>query len=326
MSRPNATASDYICYGSVSPFNIGVVAFSFGTGLVTTLSNLLLLCAIYRNPQRSLRTPSAILITNLVISDFLTGLVYCNIAGTSTYLRITANNCGLDVPGDTLMALFLFVNNFTITAMSIDRLIAVTWPLSYRTIVTNHRVLVLIACVWPMAALMASPIFINRSVKDSFEKFVYPHTHISIPLLFLTITYIYVFQKLKRQREHLQRNDERSEQSFLRKKKRIERDRRLAWTLIFVMCSFWLAALPYFIALKLFIGLEKGNDTARKFWQVASRFVVINSALDPLILATRLPNIREAVRIVLGIRGSRVGGAITRSVTMTDHSGDEVQH
>ena len=110
--------------------------------------NVLVLAAVWRNP--SLRTPSIILLCSLAVSDLLVGflLLPVNIAiarfilsGSSSYSRLSQIWLVLSIQ-------LCGVSLETMTAISVDRYLALRYHMRYPNLMTSKRAVYVAASFW----------------------------------------------------------------------------------------------------------------------------------------------------------------------------------
>ena len=133
------------------PFETSVIKNSVLYALLIPIciaGSVLVLAAVWRNP--SLRTPSIILLCSLAVSDLLVGflLLPVNIAiahfilsGSSSYSRLsqiwlvlTIQLCGVSLE--------------TMTAISVDRYLALRYHMRYPNLMTSKRAMYVAASFW----------------------------------------------------------------------------------------------------------------------------------------------------------------------------------
>ena len=128
--------------------------------ITSTLSNALILAALYK--ESSLYPPSKILLRSLALTDFGVGLVLVPlfVICLFTIENKTRNLCIYIlaialVTGEVLCSVSLF----TLTAISVDRLLALLLGMRYRQVVTFKRVLVIVICLWTLAICFGTTAF-----------------------------------------------------------------------------------------------------------------------------------------------------------------------
>ena len=127
---------------SVSTHLIDCGIINVAMALMAVCGNALILAAIWQTS--SLRSPSYLLISALALSDLGVGLILqpTFAIGLSTRRRI---NCNAFKILSVTILLFMAVSFFTITATSVERLLALRLHLRYQELVTNKRILLVIA-------------------------------------------------------------------------------------------------------------------------------------------------------------------------------------
>ena len=276
-------------------FFLSLAVVGFALAAVTTLGNCALLLTIFRDTRRLLQTPPSLLIANLCVSDLLVGLISGNLVAVKDVYRFQH----LPVPRELdpiirlVLGLSLFVSSGTIIALSCDRFVAVMHPLKYRSTITRTRVKICIALIWVVAVTVCFlPL---TSVPENIFKIVYAHTHASLPALLLTFMYVKVFRALGERKRELKGA---GITSAMRSKKVLDRERNMVVTILLVLALFYVTVLPEFIALHLMEFCEpcKQSLPFLKLEIVFSRFLFLNSALNPFVYSWRLPKYRQAFK------------------------------
>lgn len=183
--------------------------------ILDVCGNCLVIGAILR--YRRLRTITNYFIISLAVSDLL-------IAALSMPFRIhhTLRSLNWDL-GGTICEFWVFVDLLcscasitNLSLISIDRFLALTFPLSYRSIMTKCRAIAAIAFVWGYSGLLASLSFMNWSA-DAFtsaigeckknDRYYYTFAITAgffLPLIILVINYSMVFKVAFTQAKKLQ--------------------------------------------------------------------------------------------------------------------------
>ncbi|XP_031564786.1 adrenocorticotropic hormone receptor-like [Actinia tenebrosa] len=287
---------------------VATTIFCFVCSPVSSLGNLIVMYGLYKHPVGKLRTPSLMLFLNLVVSDFLTGMVLGILFAADALLDVSGiNDVVLDASVFVLGGLLVFASNTTITAILFDRLVAMVKPIRYKRTITTKTVKLLITGIWIASVLVSLlPLVIS---KWTFL-LIFSHIHISLPLISLVSMSLIIFISIRKQRRELLKyihgnNPRAMELTKQFHNKRMERDRRLTFTIILVMVFFCVACLPIFIGVHLVVYLRScpschfSEYSQRAFHSLcyfSGRFLIFNTALDPFLLYWRIPKIREAVR------------------------------
>ena len=276
---------------------LAVVGFALSA--VITVANFIVIATIYRDPQKSLRTPPCLLIANLGASDFLVGLCVVSLVAFRDVYRSLQQQVPLPLSVGIfayyVLCTTLFVSTATMVALSVTCFVAINSPMQYKTKVTKKRAYVFIIVIWLLSALIC---FLPATkVPEQTFLLVYIHTHISLPALFLMVIYAKGFRALARRRRELQLNGHASDES---NKRALERERNMAVTVIIILAIFYITYLPQFIMIHLtrYCGsceISEDSTTFHKVDVISSRFVFLNSALNPFVYAWRMPKYRRAL-------------------------------
>lgn len=272
--------------------SLAVVGFTVAT--VTVSGNAALLLTIFRDTRRLLQTPPSLLIANLCISDLMVGLITGNLVALKDVYR----HQNLPVP-DKLdpiirlsLGLSLFVSSGTIIALSYDRYMVVMHPFKYKCTVTREKVKNFIVIIW-IASFTICFVPVTK-IPEKVLAIVFAHIHASIPAVVLTVMYVEVFRALGERKRELRDAGITSE---MRSKQVLDRERKMVVTILIVLALFYVTFVPEFIALHLlhFYGPSARSLAFKKLEIVLSRFLFLNSAMNPFVYAWRLPKYRKAV-------------------------------
>ena len=134
-----------------SPFGTSVIIISVLNALLIPIciaGNVLVLAAVWRNP--SLRTPSTILLCSLAVSDLLVGFLALpvNIAIALTPLSRVSSYSRLSEARMFLIIQLCCVSLETMTAISVDRYLALRYHMRYPNMMTSTRATCVAATFW----------------------------------------------------------------------------------------------------------------------------------------------------------------------------------
>ena len=287
---------------------LAIVGFALST--VITLANFIVMATIYRNPQKSLRTPPCLLVANLASSDFLVGLCVVSLVAFRDVYRSLLQQVPLPVSVGMFVSYVLcttlFVSSATMVALSVTCFVAIDKPMQYKMKITKKRAYVFIIVIWVISSLIC---FLPATkVPEQTYLLIYIHTHISVPALFLMVIYAKGFRALARRRHELQLNDHASDDN---NKRALERERNMAITVIIILAIFYITYLPQFIMIHVArycspCQISEDSTTFHKVDVITSRFVFVNSALNPFVYAWRMPKYRRALNSCLKVLKERL--------------------
>ncbi|XP_078358192.1 adenosine receptor A1-like [Oculina patagonica] len=294
MTLTNSTDPNYDFYLTIiddKAYWLSLAVVGFILTAVIIVGNSLLLFTTYKDPRRSLRTPPSFLITNLSASDLLLGLFNVFLVALRDVYRSRLVHMPYVVVFKaimyTVLSTTLFVSSNSIIALSMTCYIAISKPMEYKSIITKRRIKILISVLWVIS--LTTCVLPVTSISEKTYTLIYLHTHASLPAILLTLIYVNVFRALARRTRELELGGYDSIAS-----KSLERKRNMAVTIIIILSLFFITYMPQYITLHLLYFCQPCQDsiTFHKIDVALSRFLFINSALNPFIYAWRLPKYR----------------------------------
>lgn len=298
--KQNSTVEDhdfYLRIINVPEFWLVLAVVGFAMSAVTVVSNAVLLFTIYKNPRQSFRTPPNFLIANLSSSEFLLGILVVFLVALRDvfrYLRLPVPYVEeLKVFIYIVVSITLFVSSATIIAMSLTCYVAINNPMVYKTRITTRRIKILIALIWIVALLIS--FLPATNLPEKTYTLIYFHTHVSLPAILLTVTYVNVFRALSRRTHEARRS---FKDTAMGRRHNFTRERKMVKTIITVLALFYITYIPQYITLHLLYFCEGCQEsvTFHKIDVILSRFLFLSSAIDPFIYAWRIPKYRRALR------------------------------
>ena len=168
--------------------------------LVAIGGNSTVLLIIYR--VRALRSSSNILIASLAIADLEVGLVMYPV-----YIALTVTRKWFSAHFVYRLENFLWIqclvtSTFTLCAISIDSLIAVTFAIRYKQIITKKRCYRIILSIWITSLLLGcSSLFVEDTGKESVLWIVTLVLTFVIPFAVIIYSYFQIFKAVHEQKK-----------------------------------------------------------------------------------------------------------------------------
>ena len=257
--------------------------------MVSILANSLVIAAVWKTP--SLRYPSILLLCGLSLSDVFVGLIVEPFYVTVELLKIhgypKGDDCKLETGYFVIAFLVCGVSFGNVTLVSMDRYMAIHYPLRYDTIVTIPRVYILIISCWVLSAFCSSILLWNMVI------FLYLVTVVcAILLIMSTFIHIKIYRIVRRHKSVIQAQEQavhstNAELNMVRFKK-------TAMNTFLVYYFLLLCYLPFAVACILQI-LTDEKTNSPILWKVATTTGNFNSALNPFLYCWRLPAMRGPV-------------------------------
>ena len=252
------------------------------------LGNSLILLALQK--ESSLHPPSKLLLRNLATTDLFVGLISQPFA--VIYWMSVANEHWNILP-------FAFVAQFitsyilcgvsvsTLTAISVDRLLALLLGLRYRQVVTLKRTYVIVIASWVVCTVSSAIQFWNRLIT-----LWYGIVGISLCLAISIFSYTNIFLTLRHHQnevqDHVQQPNQTNQLNIARYKKAVS-------TAIWLQLTLVACYLPFNIVgvLTSYSGLSSSLCYALIYTRT---LVFLNSSLNPILYCWKMEEVRQAVK------------------------------
>lgn len=295
MTQDTKLCKDFTLFEVESvPLSIIILNSGLNTILVivSILANSLVVSAVWRTP--SLRYPSIVFLCGLAVSDLAIGLVVQPWFVAVELLKIhglpSGGDCTLETAFLALGFLVCGVSFGLVTLISVDRYIAIQYPLRYPSIVTLPRVLFLITLCWLASTFCSSLILWH------FSAFLYVVA--TVMMVFLgtsTVIHVIIYRIVRRHRNEI-RAQEQAVQTT--NEFNMARFKKTAVNTFIVYYFLLLCYVPFSIAWVLRMTGATSLDNPI-VWKVANTIVFLNSAVNPFLYCWRLPAIRAPVMTLL---------------------------
>ena len=281
LCTSNLTAELHSHLTFISIFNsfLSVTAF---------LGNALILIALHK--VSSLHPPSKLLLRSLATTDLCVGLIaeplgiiYC-MSEVNEYWNVCRY---VYYAGATTSYILCRVSLLTMTAISVDRLLALLLGLRYRQVVTLKRTYVIVIILWLLSAVFTSTWFWNPQITLWYGM-------IGIPLC-ITISifsYTKIFLTLRNHNtqihSHVQQPNQTNQLNIARYKKAVSTAIWLQLTL--VACYLPSAVVNAFVT--------NGELTSSLYlaWNCTTTLVFLNSLLNPILYCWKIEEVKQAVK------------------------------
>ena len=258
------------------PFYIMSIVVNCLTCFPAVIANALVILGILRTP--SLHTPSHLLLCNLAFTDFAVGLsvqptyAISRVAEVRNYFRTF---CVAWLASRLLASWKTNVSLLTLTAISIDRVLAMHLGVRYRFVVSQKRVKVYLVFLWLSAGMMSA----TRLKSNDVRVFLGITAGIYILcIVVMLFSYRKTFRALRSHQlevcDYFQRERSHSVNA-LHYEKSLD-------TMLYVVGLAILCYLPY-ISLSLPVALTGRSVAERAAWNIVDTLLFLNSSLNPLL-------------------------------------------
>lgn len=264
--------------------------------LFTVPGNLLVVLAVFIDPNKELRSPFNYFVANLAMADLLVGLV----TEPVSILYHVKEGMGLLDAGSPVIHMPFFISCtasiLSLLVLTLDRYVAITSPFKYKTRLNPGRAALLCGGVWSIS--LGLP-FIYFYIGYIPYAFLFANSAILVTFVVLLFAYIRIYKIFRNQVKCWDALHAGTEEN-LRKKKAVRWEQKITKTFLLMLFLF---VLCYMTACA-FIYLLNLCDKCSCFVIQLSRnlqflLILSNSCMNPFVYSWRLRNYRRAFLCVI---------------------------
>ena len=257
------------------------------------LGNTLILVALHK--ETSLHPPSKLLYRNLAITDLCVGIIVepLYVTNWNSVLKERWDICYYSLRTAAFSGYTLcVVSALTLTAISVDRLLALLLGLRYRQVVTFRRTCITVTGFWILSIVGAYAFFLNFRITLGY-------LYIKTALCLVTTIFAYakIFVTLRHNQIHVQNHVAQGQPSQAIPLN-IARYRKAVYSALWVQVTLGICYLPYVILVPLTPQRRMSLSIYRAF-QFTATLVCSNSSLNPLLYCWKIREVRQAVKETL---------------------------
>ena len=256
--------------------------------ITSFLGNVVILVALHKDS--SLHSPSKLLLRCLATTDLCVGIISEPLAVAywmslrNGYWNICPYASAASIVSGTILS---GVSLLTMTAINVDRLLALLLRLRYKQVVTLKRTFMIVVCLWALPIALTATYFWNFLI--TLWSIVIAE---SLCLVTSIISYTKIFLTLRHHQAQLQDQTQQPNQTsplnIARYKKAVSSALWLQLTLVACYLPQGLvAAFASNIGPSSFVFLAI---------QYASTLVFLNSSLNPILYCWKMQEVRQAVK------------------------------
>ena len=271
---------------------LSVVNICFSISAV--LGNTLILVAL--NKETSLHQASKLLYSTLAITDLGVAIIVEPSAVTywTSVVNEKWNICyythfARDISAYALSS----VSFFTLTAISFDRLLALTLGLRYRQVVTLKRTLTSVLVSWVFSSIVASSIFFEIQIILWFAKVGF-----ALGIVSTVFSYTKIFFTLRQNQIRALQSDISRGPATQAIPLNVARYKKAVYSALWVQLALVICYLPNNIV----VALEIQGEMPLAIYltrQFTFTLVNLNSSLNPLVYCWKITEVRRAVKETL---------------------------
>ena len=248
---------------------------------ITILCNALVLATIIRTP--SIRSTHMIMLCSLAVSDLLVGLV----AQPIYISKELTEDSSIYLVWKITVSFLSVVSLMTITAITVDRFLALHYHMRYATLATESRVEYTIITIWLFSFLLSCVQFWNARAKHLGMGIV-----ILICLTISTVSYMRIFQIVRRHQIQIHAQQQAVQNCNTENNLNNARLGKSARNTLILFTALIVCYIPVYIVLTV-NAISQWNFQIE--WDFASISVFLNSSINPFLYCWRVRELRTAV-------------------------------
>ena len=279
-----------------SPFETSVIIISILNALLIPIciaGNVLVLAAVWRNP--SLRTPSTILLCSLAVSDLFVGFLVLpvNIAipvipfsRSSPYSRLSQATIFLNIQ-------LCCVSLDTMTAISVDRYLALRYHMRYPNLMTSKRAMYVAATFWCKNVILSL-----LSIWKKNTILLVAVVFVALCLFISSITYNAIYRIVRHHQHQIHAQQQAVQSMNAEQNRKLQAKKRALNTFIYYICML-LCYFPAAVSTLITVTYEEHWNIMIIISLYFYTIVFMNSAINPFLYIWRNQEIRRAVLKIL---------------------------
>ena len=254
------------------------------------LGNTLILVALHK--ESSLHPPSKLLLRSLAITDLLVGII---VEPLYVAYLMSVKSKRWDICYNVNVALFIAsyilcaVSLLVLTAISVDRLLALWLGLRYRQVVTLRSVYITVIVMWVLPIVATTSYIWNPQLL-----LLLLYIHLSFCLSIIIFSYMKIFFMLRHYQIQVTVAQEQPRQAI---PLNIARYRKAVYSALWVQVTLFICYLPFIITEALTdLKSVKLSSSVYLVKTFSFTFVFLNSALNPFLYCWKIKEVRQAVK------------------------------
>ncbi|XP_022779426.1 adenosine receptor A2b-like [Stylophora pistillata] len=265
-------------------------AINIFLSITAFLGNTLILVALRR--ESSLHPPSKLLFNCLASTDLCVGLLAepANIVYWMSLVYEDWDVCRLSAIASFIIGYTLgSVSLLTLTAISVDRLLALLLGLRYKQLLTLKRTYAVVMTFWVVSCAVALSFLGSRHIT-----IWYGRSTTIICLAITTVSYSYIFLKLRRLQTEVWENV-RQKHSTSTFSLNTEQYRKAVHSALCVQFAMVACYLPYLVVMALMSNRTMSSSYFLA-WAVSVSLLYFNSSLNPFLYCWKIREVRQVVK------------------------------
>ena len=251
------------------------------------VGNTLILVALPK--ETSLHPPSKLLFRNLAITDLCVGIIAEPLLVTylMSFVKQRWDICYyLDYEGFAVGAILSSMSLLTLTAISVDRLLALSLGIRYRQVATLRKAYISVIIMWVISVVFGAAVyFLLDTVILDWSMFIL----ISLCVVISGLCYTKIFFVLRRSQIRLEDSSFQGPTEVMKIPLNLARYRKAVYSALWVQVTLVVCNLPFGLATAI-------PEFSLSVYLMTLTLLLSNSSLNPLLYCWKIREVRQAVK------------------------------
>ena len=191
--------------------------------------------------------------------------------------------------------------SLSLGALSVDRFVAIKWPIAYRGHLSLRRCAFISLFIWVFSGLI-SLVYLEVGYINHLMVFV--HLSVVITLVLLTVTYLQVYRAFRQQSTELRRFDNQTNELDKEnqrpdnelERRRVRTEKKVTRAFLYILGLFIACYVPAIVMIYILQFCDKCSCELRHtFRDLQFILVSANSAMNPFVCTIRLGLFRRSI-------------------------------
>ena len=289
--------------------------------IVITLGNLMIVIAVVKDPLKKLRSPFNYFVVNLAVADLIVGIISMPIGIYNHTLEY------LKTKPDVLKRVFTVTLFISLTAsllclitLSVDRYVAITFPMKYRSNLTWRKCWIGSFVIWILS--LSLPL-IYLKVGYINYLMIYVNTAVVIAAITLVMTYIRIYKFLRGQIQRMKEiSRTTSNETKMLESKRTLQQKKVTRVFLWILVLFLVCYIPATIIVYILQFCATCHcESIHVMRDTTFYLLTVNSCMNPFVYALKNKHYRHALtQVWKNSRGSM--SSLTRLLSLRGNDAD----
>jgi len=285
------TIQKFCCLASLKELHRTIIsALNVLLSIIALMGNVLIFVALRK--VSSLHPPSKLLFGCLASTDFCVGLISQPLFVIFIFAPELSKLCYYStILTNTIGFIFSGVSLLTITAISVDRLLALMLRLRYRQVVTLRRVWVLVVFFWLFSTGFSITMLYKRRIAETITAIIMLSC-----LVISVFCYMKIYLTLYFHQAQVKTNTSQGQPNEARIPLNIARYRQTVSSALWVQMTLLVCYLPFAVVTGLRGVLALQSAALHQAHAITITLLLLNSTLNPFLYCWKIKDVRRGVK------------------------------